>query len=231
MRIIFLLFTAYWLVSASVYAAPEGAAKSDADAKTATAKDAGATSAAAKGSENPGPIETVDEAVKKILGILGSPEYKDTAKRKGFQEEIRKILIENSDVKTLSTLSLANYRSKFSDEQFEKFMDQFSRLLFATYISHFNKYTDEKIVILGAVKSAEDKAVVSTKLISSSGDTPIEYSMARHGKKWLLFDVRVEGVSLVLNYRSQFREILLNSTPDKLIQRLAEKVKKNEENL
>ena len=231
MRFVTFTFSVALFIAVLAHATAQDTVGKDTGAARTTAKDTAASSEAAKGSEDKDPGVIVDEAVKKILKILGSSEYKDTAKRKPLQEEINQILLSHSDMKAISTLSLANYRSKFSDEQFEKFNDLFRRLLFATYVSHFNKYTNEKVVVLGTKKSDEKKAAVSTKLISDSGDTPIEYYMSKQSGKWLMYDVKVEGVSLVLNYRSQFREILLNNSVEKLIQRLADKVQKNEENI
>ena len=179
------------------------------------------------------PQEVVDEAVQKVLKIIATPEFKDAepAKKREMHEQIRSVLLDVADMKGISSLCLATFRKKFSDEQFEKFNGLFSRLLFATYVSHFDKYVDQKVVVADTKKTDDAKAVVSTKVISDTGEIPIEYSLSKQGDTWKLYDVRVEGVSLVMNYRSQFREILINSTVDKFLKRLEEKVKKNEENL
>ena len=148
-----------------------------------------------------------------------------------MREKIRSMLLETVDIKTVSVLTLANYRSKFSNEQFEKFSELFSRLLFSTYITHLEKYSDEKVLITGTESLSDTRIVVKTNTVSSTKQIPIEFSFLKEGQKWLLYDVHIEGVSLVRNYRSQFREILLNKSADQFLERLRSKVDENENKL
>jgi phospholipid transport system substrate-binding protein len=67
--------------------------------------------------------------------------------------------------------------------------------------------------------------------VSSTKQMPIDFSFLKQDEKWLLYDVRVEGVSLVKNYRTQFREILLNKSADQFIERVRDKVNENENKL
>ena len=88
------------------------------------------------------PVEIVRQTVVKVLRILGDPAYQDSSQKKKMREEIRSILLGIVDMKSVSTLTLANYRNKFSDAQFETFSVLFSRLLFSTYIAHLETYSD-----------------------------------------------------------------------------------------
>jgi phospholipid transport system substrate-binding protein len=125
-------------------------------------------------------------------------------------------------------LTLANYRSKFSDEQFSRFKEEFSTLLFKTYIANLEKYTSENVVILKTERITAAKVTVVTKIKSDDKEIPVDFGMAQKESGWVLYDVKVEGISMVQNYREQFRELLGNRTPDKFLERLKEKREKGE---
>jgi phospholipid transport system substrate-binding protein len=213
--------------------------KEAADTSTATAaKSAPAKepvviveSAATKDAQTSGPVAIVQQTVVKVLRVLADPKYKDPSERRKLRDKIRSILLDVVDMKNISLLTLANYRSKFSDEQFETFTKLFSQLLFSTYIIHLETYSDEKVVITGIEKTSASRARVKTKTVSSTKEIPIEFGFAKADQKWTLYDVYIEGVSLVKNYRSQFREILLNKSSAQFLERLREKVKENENKL
>ncbi len=198
-----------------------------------------AASEASKGSENPEkkeakplePRQIVEKTRDAVIKILGDPAYDDPKKKPAMREKVRKLLVDSVDMKTVSMLTLANFRKKFSDKEFEQFSKVFERLLFATYITHLEKYTNEKMPVVGTKRSSQSREVVHTKTITDTNEIPVDFYFIQQGKFWKLYDVHIEGVSLIKNYRSQFREILLNSSAEQLIARLEKKVKENEERL
>jgi phospholipid transport system substrate-binding protein len=187
--------------------------------------------AATKNAQAKEPVAIVRQTVIKVLRVIADPAYQDSSQKKKMREKIRSMLLEIVDMKAVSVLTLANYRSKFSNEQFEKCSELFSRLLFSTYITHLEKYSDEKVLITGAESLSDTRIVVKTNTVSSTKQIPIDFSFTREDKKWMLYDVHIEGVGLVRNYRSQFREILLNKSADQFIERLRSKVDENENKL
>ena len=165
----------------------------------------------------------------KVMTILNNPDYKDPAKTQPLREEIRATMLKVADMDIMASLTLANFKRKFSPEEFQKFKDLFSKLLFTTYITRIEDHSKEKLSIIETRKIDETKVFVVTK--TNPGDqkeVPVNFSMVHQGETWKVFDIEVEGVSLVKNYRSQFREILVNGTPADLLKRLEEKVKENE---
>ncbi|OPZ19129.1 MAG: putative phospholipid-binding protein MlaC precursor [candidate division BRC1 bacterium ADurb.BinA364] len=176
------------------------------------------------------PRQVVDETVDKVLATLKKAEYQDPQKRKELRAEIRDILLSVVDIDKVGELALANYKSKFSDAEYKQFLDVFSNLLFTTYINNIEKYQDEKIVVLKE-EIAAGRAVIQSKVVVSSGDIPIDYSLYQSGETWRVYDMKIEGVSLVKNYRSQFREILLKRSAAQFIAQLQDKVAENEKNL
>jgi phospholipid transport system substrate-binding protein len=177
------------------------------------------------------PEQIVNETVAKVQKVLQDPGYNDPAKKKMMREKVRAIILSVGDMKSVCILTLADYRKKFSDEQFEKFKDLFSRLLFTTYISHLEKNPYGKVIIQRTEKPSETRLRVKTKTVTDAGETPVDFSFVKLGKNWMLYDIHIEGVSMLGNYRTQFREILMKKSPDQFLEQLRGKVKENEENL
>jgi phospholipid transport system substrate-binding protein len=175
------------------------------------------------------PEQVVMKTVDNVLAILAKAEYHIPAKRSELREEIRQTLLQVVDMDRMAMLTLANYRSKFSDQQMKKFVDLFSKLLFNTYITHIEKYTDEKIDILKTYEMGDNMATVQTKIIGQHSEFPVDYRMFKNGGKWKVYDIIVENVSLVQNYRIQFRDILINESPEDFLKRVEKKVEENEE--
>lgn len=175
--------------------------------------------------------DTVAATIGKVTKILDDPGYKDSSRQPALREQIRQTILEGVDMDRIGTLTLAQYRDKFSDAQFRRFSDLLSRLVFTTYISHMEKYHGQKIVVLNTETLAEDRATVHTKILDEIRESSVDYSLVRIRGAWKLYDVHIEGVSLVKNYRSQFSDILVNKKPDQLNDQIEAKVKENEANL
>ena len=115
---------------------------------------------------------------------------------------------------------------QFSPDQQEEFTRLFGKLLGGVYIDRIIAYKDEKVVF-GKVTNLSDKtAEVQSEVVRSSKSIPIHYRMISENGEWKVYDVVIEGVSLVQNYRSQFREILTNKPPEHLLKMLREKTRK-----
>ena len=93
-------------------------------------------------------------------------------------------------------------------------------------------YSDETIEFGDQIlHDSRPLAVVKTFIVSARNRIPVDYSLIQKGDTWRVYDVKVEGVSLVKNYRSQFKEILSKESPDELIERLKQKVAEQKEKL
>ena len=113
---------------------------------------------------------------------------------------------------------------KFDKNQKEKFVKEFTELLKNTYIDKIQgEFHDEKVVFEGYNMVSEKKAVVKSKVLRGDKEIPLDYSVHLKKGKWSVYDIKIEGVSLVKNYRNQFKSILAKETPDQLIEQLKEK--------
>lgn len=170
-------------------------------------------------------LDTLKEPIDQIIQILNDPQYKDPSKRDFQHDKIWEIVRTIFDFKVIARLTVGRYWKKFIPSQKEAFTDVFSQFLGNTYISKIQGgYQNEKVVFLGQKMISESKALVKTKIIRAGVEIPINYRMYRRKDNWKIYDLKIEGVSLVKNYRDQFRKILLKESPTQLIERVQKKL-------
>ena len=166
--------------------------------------------------------DTLSTSVDRIITLLADPAYKASDTRPAMRAKLIAAIGEIFDMKELSRRALGPEWNKFSPEQQERFVTAFGRLLENTYLDKIESYTDEKVQYLKEQDLGSDKAEVATKVVGKGKEIPISYRlMDRSG--WKVYDVVIEGVSLVQNYRSQFGQILMNESPDALITKISGK--------
>ena len=169
---------------------------------------------------------TVETEVGKILDHLKDPAFKEMAKEDQI-EKIRSIINTVFNYTELSKRTLGREWKKFSAEQQEEFKGLFGKLLERSYADRVLAYTSEKIEFGKEVELRKNKVEVESAIITADNKSiPVNYRMVFKNDKWQVYDVVIEGISLVQNYRSQFREILAKKTPEDLLNTLREKVEK-----
>jgi len=172
------------------------------------------------------PLETVKGYADKVLDVLRDPALKAEAAKKTKKDKLRAISEKMFDFTELSKRTLAQNWSKFNPEQQKEFVDLYTSLLEDAYANKIMAYTDEKIVFSTEVALTEKTVEVRSTVLRKNEDIPIYYRVIMKDGLWRVYDVVVEGVSLINNYRSQFREILANKTPESLLETLRKKVGK-----
>ena len=171
-----------------------------------------------------GPQETVKQALDKAVVILENPKYKaPQADTKEMYEQIRKIIRGVFDFEELSSRTVGKPWVGMSAEEREEFTETFTQLLERTYLRRIEEYNNEQVEYLKELVQGE-RAMVMTNVSHEGKRIPVNYRLTQTKNGWMVYDVSVEGVSLVKNYRTQFRDILQNGTPQELLQRLREKV-------
>jgi len=172
------------------------------------------------------PLETVKGHVDKVLDVLRDPSLKAESAKKVKKDKIRAISEKMFDFTELSKRTLAQNWSKFNPEQQKEFVELYTSLLEDAYANKIMAYTDEKIAFSTEVALTEKTVEVRSTVLRKNGDVPIYYRVIMKDGSWRVYDVVIEGVSLINNYRSQFREILANKTPESLLETLRKKVGK-----
>jgi len=127
----------------------------------------------------------------------------------------------------MSQRTLATNWKKASTEQKKEFIGLFSKLIENTYIGRVEAYTDEKVDYPGE-KVKGKKAVVETLILTASADIPVNYKVYLKNDKWWVYDVVIEGISLISNYRSSYQEIVKKDGFEGLIAKMKAKIKELE---
>jgi phospholipid transport system substrate-binding protein len=125
----------------------------------------------------------------------------------------------------LSKRTLSRNWNSLNVAQRQEFVPLFRQVLEKAYIDKILAYTNEKVVFESETMVSATQAEVPTKIVTSSKEIPITYRVLLKGGVWKVYDVVVENVSLVLNYRTQFNDILAKNTPEQLLEILRKKVK------
>ena len=169
------------------------------------------------------PTDQLKGAIDRVVKTLDDPGLKGEGKAADRRHAIRKIADEIFDFNEISRRALARHWQGLSDKQRQEFVGLFADLLERSYISKIELYGGEKIVYANE-RVDGDVATVGTKIITKNGtDVPVDYRMAKRGGRWLVYDVNIEGVSLVSNYRTQFNKIIQTASYEELVQKLKTK--------
>jgi phospholipid transport system substrate-binding protein len=171
------------------------------------------------------PLDTVQQSVNKVLDVLRDPKLKADSAKKVKKEKLRIIYKSMFDEVEFSKRTLARNWSKLNEAQQKEFVDLFEQVLEKSYIDKILSYTNEKIEFYKEDINSETQAEILTKIVTSSKEIPISYRVIKKDNTWKVYDVVVENVSLVLNYRTQFNDILTKNSPEQLLEILRKKVK------
>lgn len=171
------------------------------------------------------PLDTVRTEVNKVLDVLRDPALKPDSAREIKKEKLRLIYKDMFNEVELSRRTLGRNWGKLNPDQQKEFIKLFQQVLEKAYIDKILSYTDEKIVFSKESPLAENQVEVQTWIVTSSKKIPIFYRMILKDGTWKVYDVVVENVSLVLNYRTQFNGILAKNSPEQLLEILRKKVK------
>ena len=169
------------------------------------------------------PSDQLKAQIDRVLKTLEDPELKREGKSKDRRTAVRRIANEIFDFGETARRSLGRHWQPRTPAERDEFVLLFSDLLERSYISKVELYGGEKIQYLGDTTEGE-QSKVQTKLLTKAGsEIPIEYRMHRKGDRWLVYDVIIEGVSLIANYRSQFNKIIQTSSYQELVRKMKTK--------
>jgi len=167
--------------------------------------------------------EQLKGAIDRVVSTLDSPAMKGEGKAADRRAAVRQIANEIFDFGEIARRSLGRYWQPLSDAQRTEFVGLFGDLLERSYISKIELYGGEKIIYSGE-RMDGDLAIVSTKILTKNGtEVPIDYRLFRRGDRWMVYDVNIEGISLVSNYRTQFNKIIQSNGYNTLVDRMKAK--------
>jgi phospholipid transport system substrate-binding protein len=166
------------------------------------------------------PTDQLRASVDQIIKVLDDPTLKPEGKVAERRAAIRKEAVVVFDFTETAKRALGRHWQGLSDQDRQEFTALFTDLIERAYISKIERYSGEKIAYTGeAVDSG--LATVRTRFVTKQGtEVPIDYRMQQKGDRWLVYDVSIEGVSLINNYRTQFDKIIQTSSYAELVRKL-----------
>jgi phospholipid transport system substrate-binding protein len=171
------------------------------------------------------PLDAVQANVNKVLEVLRDPKLKAASAKEIEKKKLRLIYERMFDDVELSKRTLARHWNSMNVAQRKEFVLLFRQVLEKAYIDKILAYTDEKIIFDRENMISGTQAEVQTKIVTASKEIPIFYRVILKDGAWKVYDIVIENVSLVLNYRTQFNDILAKNTPEQLLEILRKKVK------
>lgn len=171
-----------------------------------------------------GPIEDVRKTTDKLIAIVSDPAMKSADRAAERAWRIRKAVDERFDWKEMSKRSLARHWKKRTEREKEEFIDLFGKLLERTYLDKVEGYSGEKVLYVGERVDGNYGLVVVKIVTRKDTEILVKYKLKKKGSEWLVYDISIEGISLVNNYRKQFNSIMTRSSYEDLIKKLRRKV-------
>ncbi len=169
------------------------------------------------------PTDQLKSEVDRVLKTLDDPSLKGDSRIAERRTRVRAIANDIFDWAETAKRSLARHWAARTPAEREEFVKLFGDLLERAYVSKIELYGGEKVQYLGETIDG-DLALVRTKITTKQGtDVPIEYRMLRRGDRWFVYDVVIENVSLVSNYRTQFNKIIQTSSYQELVKKMRTK--------
>jgi phospholipid transport system substrate-binding protein len=167
------------------------------------------------------PTDAVRGTVDEVIRILSNPALKDPSQKQRILQQVKRVVDGRFDYEEMAKRTLPNW-NQLNASQRREFVNLFAELLATSYAEKLAKYSGEKVTYQGD-RVDGDLAEVNTLLIRTNDRFPINYRLINKAN-WVVYDVVIEGVSLVNNYRSQFTRVIGESSYPELVRRLQTKV-------
>ncbi len=172
------------------------------------------------------PTDQLKSSIDDVIKTLDDPALKGDGKTTARRQKVRTVANQIFDWSETAKRALARHWSERAEAERLEFVTLFGELLERSYVSQIEKYGGERIVYVGEQIDG-DQAVVKTKILTKQGtEVPVDYRMLRRGDRWMVYDVVIEGVSMVSNYRTQFNKIIQTSSYSELVRKM--KLKQDE---
>jgi len=174
------------------------------------------------------PTERIRFVVEQGIAILNDPKLQSKNGKQVYLDRLREVIFPLFDFPEMARRSLGFHWRRLSPEERQEFVTLFTNLLERSYAGKIDLYDGETVVFTGEVVE-DNYARVDSNLISKKGEAfSVDYKLLRKNGDWRIYDVLVEHISLVNNYRSQFNRIITNSSYKNLIKKINKKLKELE---
>lgn len=184
-----------------------------------------ATGGSASATEKP--MDQLQVAVDDILKILQSAELKGPEKKGERHQLVLNIVADMFDFREMARSSLGQSWNTLTPEEKDTFVGLFTTLVEQRYIGKIDSYNNQKVVYKKQLVKG-DKAMVYTAIIDKDLEIPIVYRLEKNKDKWLINDLKIENVSLIVNYRRDFDSIIRKEQFAGLVEKISKQLEKPE---
>jgi phospholipid transport system substrate-binding protein len=168
------------------------------------------------------PTDQLRGHIDRFVKVLDNNGLKGPARTRERRDALRRIADEAFSFSEMARRTLGQHWAARTPAEREEFTHLFADLLERAYLEKIDQYSGEQVSYVGETADT-GHAVVRTRIVSRGGETPVDYALLRNGDRWLVYDVKIEGISMVGNYRTQFNRIIHASSYQELVRRLQEK--------
>ncbi len=167
---------------------------------------------------------TIEKSVNELIAIVSHPEYKNPAQHAVMRKQAEDSVMKTFDFEEFSTRTVGVRWRSFNQEEKEKFIEAFTKLLRNTYIDALDNYTGQTVEYVSALEGNNGTRVEVRAMLNSNGQKiPFAFRMLKKNEVWVVYDVLIENISLIKNYREQFKGILQSASPAELSAKIEEK--------
>jgi len=168
------------------------------------------------------PTDSMRATIDEVLRIVRDKELKDPSKAAERRQQLEQVVGARFDYQEMSKRALGSPWNTLSDQEKQEFVPLFRTLLTNSYADKIESYSGEGVQYLNE-RVEKDYAEVRTKVLSGKTEIPLDYRLINRADDWRVYDVVVDGVSLVNNYRGQFTKILRATSYADLVDQLRKK--------
>jgi phospholipid transport system substrate-binding protein len=162
----------------------------------------------------------ISETVEEVLAVLRDK----TVPTEDRIRSIEQIVYGRFDLYVMSRLVLARSWKRFSEEQKAEYVEEFKKYLTNSYGSRIERYDQQRVEIVGEREEARGDVVIQTKIVGGEFEGAlVDYRLRNQNGEWRVIDIVIEGISMVSNYRDQFKSIVSSGGPELLLEKLKEK--------
>jgi phospholipid transport system substrate-binding protein len=163
------------------------------------------------------PLDAMKARINQVLAVLRDPALQGEAGKETKKKRLRSIFDGIFDYNELSKITLSRNWDKLTADQQKEFQELYRTLLDKVYMDTLLSYTDQEVVFGRERTLGENRVEVETKLLGGSKETPINFRVMSKSGGWWVYDIVIENISLVSNYRSQFSRILSKESPEEML--------------